>query len=51
MELGLSGGSAPGLPRIGAIRVLEANGYAPDLIVGTSMGAVIGGLYTTNWGT
>src|SRR6056297_1756879 len=41
----LSGGGARGLGHIGVLKVLEENNYQPDLIVGTSMGAIIGGLY------
>lgn len=45
LALVLGGGGARGLAHIGVIRVLQREGIAPDLIVGTSMGAVIGGLY------
>jgi NTE family protein len=59
----LSGGGARGVASIGVLRVLERNNIPIDLIVGTSMGSVIGGLYamgyspdqlqqmidTTNW--
>ena len=41
----LSGGGARGFAHIGVIRALEEVGFYPDLIVGTSMGAVIGALY------
>ena len=41
----LSGGGARGLAHIGAIKALEENGIKPDLIVGTSMGALVGGMY------
>ena len=41
----LSGGGAKGAAHIGAIKALEAAGVRPDLVVGTSMGAVIGALY------
>ena len=41
----LSGGGAKGLAHVGAIKVLEANGIIPDIIVGTSMGSTVGGLY------
>lgn len=40
----LSGGGAKGLAHVGVLRALEAAGVRPDLIVGTSMGAVIGAL-------
>ena len=40
----LSGGGAKGLAHVGVIAALEAAGVRPDLIVGTSMGAMIGAL-------
>ncbi len=43
--LALAGGGARGLAHIGVIKVLERNGWKPDLITGVSMGAIIGGLY------
>ena len=45
----LSGGGARGLAAIGVLRVLEQNNIPIDLIVGTSMGSVIGGLYSTGY--
>ena len=41
----LSGGGAKGLYHIGVIKALEENGIPIDYIAGTSMGAIIGGLY------
>ncbi len=41
----LSGGGAKGLAHIGVIQALEAAGIRPDLVVGTSMGALVGALY------
>ena len=41
----LSGGSARALAHLGVLQELEAMNFRPDLVVGTSMGAVIGGLY------
>jgi NTE family protein len=43
--LALGGGAARGWSHIGVIRKLEAAGIHPDIIVGTSMGAVVGGCY------
>ncbi len=43
--LALGGGGARGYAHIGVIRVLERHGIPIDAIVGTSMGAVIGGAY------
>ena len=45
--LALGGGAARGFAHIGAIKVLEANGIKPDIIVGTSAGSVIGSIYAT----
>ncbi len=43
----LSGGGARGLAHIGVLRVLEEMQIPVDLIVGTSMGAVVGGAYAS----
>jgi NTE family protein len=44
--LALGGGAARGFAHIGIIRTLIANGIVPDVIVGTSIGAVAGGCYS-----
>lgn len=41
----LGGGGSRGIAHIGVIEVLEREQIAVDLLVGTSMGAIIGGLY------
>jgi NTE family protein len=41
----LMGGGARGLAHVGVLRVLERNGLIPDIIAGTSMGAIVGGLF------
>jgi NTE family protein len=43
--LALGGGGARGFAHIGVIRTLLANGVEPDIIVGTSIGAVVGGCH------
>ncbi len=43
--LALGGGAARGFSHIGILRTLLANGIVPDVIVGTSIGAVVGGSY------
>src|SRR5262245_61851658 len=43
--LALSGGGARGAAHVGVLRVLEKQHIPVDYIAGTSMGAVIGGLY------
>jgi NTE family protein len=45
LGLALGGGAARGFAHIGVIKVLEAQGIVPDIIVGTSAGAVVGALY------
>lgn len=47
--LALGGGAARGFAHIGAIKMLEANGILPDMIVGTSAGSVIGALYAAGY--
>ncbi len=47
----LSGGGAKGLAHIGVIRALEENNIPIDYIAGTSMGAIIGGLYAAGYST
>ena len=47
----LSGGGAKGMAHIGAIRALEENGIPIHYITGTSMGAIIGGLYAAGYST
>lgn len=44
-----SGGGAKGLAYIGMLKVLEEAGIQVDYIGGTSMGAIIGGLYASGW--
>lgn len=43
--LALGGGGARGLCYLGILKVLEDNGFFPDIITGTSMGAMVGGAY------
>ena len=41
----LMGGGARGLAHVGVLRLLERNGLVPDVVAGTSMGAIVGGFY------
>jgi len=43
----LGGGGARGLSHIGVLKVLEAEGIRPDVIAGTSIGALVGALYAS----
>ncbi|WP_366185456.1 patatin-like phospholipase family protein [Flavobacterium ovatum] len=45
----LSGGGAKGFAHIGVLKVLEEAGVKVDYIGGTSMGAIVGGLYATGY--
>ncbi len=45
----LSGGAARGLAHIGVLKALEERGIRIDAVAGTSMGAVIGGLYASGY--
>lgn len=47
--LSLSGGGAKGFAHIGVLKVLDSMGVKVDYIGGTSMGAIIGGLYATGY--
>ena len=44
----LGSGAARGFAHIGVVRALQARGITPSVIVGTSMGALVGGCYATN---
>lgn len=43
----LSGGGARGAAHIGVLKILEEHNIPIDIITGTSMGAIVGGLYAT----
>ena len=45
----LSGGGAKGMAHIGVLKVLERAGIPVDVITGTSMGSIIGGLYAIGY--
>ncbi len=45
----LSGGGAKGMAHIGVLKVLERAGIPIDIITGTSMGSIIGGLYSIGY--
>lgn len=45
----LSGGGARGIAEIGVIQALEENDIPVDYITGTSIGAIVGGLYASGF--
>lgn len=49
IALALGGGAARGFAHIGVIKALEAQGIVPDIVVGTSAGAVVGALYAAGY--
>ena len=49
VALALSGGGARGLSQIGVLKAFEEAGIKPDLIVGTSMGSIVGGMYAAGY--
>ncbi|HCR49964.1 MAG TPA: hypothetical protein DIW24_10060, partial [Bacteroidetes bacterium] len=49
VALVLSGGGAKGIAHVGVLQALEKLRIPVDLVVGTSMGAVVGGLYSLGY--
>ncbi len=49
VALVLSGGGARGFAHIGVLKVIRQIGIPIDLVVGTSMGSIIGGLYAAGY--
>ncbi|MDR0420594.1 MAG: patatin-like phospholipase family protein [Prevotellaceae bacterium] len=47
----MSGGGARGLAHIGVIKALEENNIPVDYVAGTSMGAIVAGLYASGYST
>ena len=45
--IALGGGAAKGFAHIGVLKMLEANGFAPAVVAGTSAGSVVGALYAS----
>jgi NTE family protein len=45
----LSGGGSRGIAHAGVLAVMEERGYDPDIVIGTSMGAVVGALYAAGY--
>ncbi len=49
VALVLSGGGAKGMAHIATLQLLDSLGIVPDLVVGTSMGSIIGGFYAMGY--
>lgn len=49
IALALSGGGARSLSQIGVLKAFEESGIGVDIIVGTSMGSIVGGLYSAGY--
>ncbi len=47
--LALSGGGVKGFAHAGAIKAMEEKGIYPDIISGTSAGAIVGALYSAGY--
>ena len=45
----LSGGGAKGMAHIGVLKVLEQAGIPIDMVTGTSIGSIVGGLYAIGY--
>ena len=45
LGLALGAGAARGMAHLGVLRELEKAGLAPDVVAGTSIGALVGGMY------
>lgn len=45
----LSGGGAKGFAHIGVLEIMDSLGLKPDFVVGTSIGAIVGGLYASGY--
>ena len=45
--IALGGGAAKGFAHIGVIKMLEANGFKPEVVSGTSAGSVVGAFYAS----
>ena len=49
LGLALSGGGAKGFAHIGVFKLLEECGLKPDIIVGTSVGSLMGALFADGY--
>src|SRR5258705_1373072 len=49
IALVLPGGGAKGYAHVGVIKILDSIGIVPDLVVGTSMGSIMGAMYASGY--
>ena len=49
VALVLPGGGAKGMAHVGVIQMLDSLGIVPDLVVGTSIGAIVGAMYASGY--
>ena len=49
VNLSLAGGGAKGFAHVGVLKVLDSLGIKVDYVSGTSMGAIVGGLYASGY--
>ncbi|MBL0939395.1 MAG: patatin-like phospholipase family protein [Gemmatimonadaceae bacterium] len=49
VALVLAGGGSKGIAHVGVIQHLDSLGVTPDLVVGTSIGALVGAMYASGW--
>ncbi len=49
VALVLSGGGAKGVAHIPVLQTLDSLGIVPDIVIGTSMGSIVGGLYAMGY--
>ena len=45
----LSGGGSKGIAHVGVLQHLDSLGVVPDMVVGASIGAMVGGMYASGW--
>ena len=50
VALVLQGGGAMGLAHVGVLKLIDQLGIPVDIVVGTSMGSIVGGLYSIGYG-
>ena len=49
LALVLSGGGARGIAHVSVLKELDRRGIVPDMVIGTSMGALVGAFYAAGW--